>query len=53
MKLVNDALIATSEDHHEVLDRHRSMSMPGSWTWPCGVLNPLPLEDGRRHDGNY
>ena len=51
MQLVHDPLVPPSEHHHEVLDGHGPVAMPGPGTRPGRILNSLPLEDGRRHCG--
>ena len=51
MQLVHNPLVPPSEHHHEVLDSHGPVAVPGPRTGPRRILNSLPLEDGRRHCG--
>jgi hypothetical protein len=43
VKLVDDALVAASEDHHEVLDGHSPVSVPRSRRRSGGISYFFPL----------
>ena len=49
MQFVNDAFVATTEHHHQVLDGHSPMTMTRSRAWTRGICHFFPLKNGRRH----